>query len=83
MPRCPICETPGAYIGFSTIECRNPKCEHFVFEEAKTCGCCGGSHDSTDCPTGGLTERYDDSGGNGPPSSYSASSSGSVPPDYC
>jgi hypothetical protein len=41
MPRCPVCDSPGAYIGFNTIECRNPQCEHFVYEQAATCPCCG------------------------------------------
>jgi hypothetical protein len=41
MPRCPVCDSPGAYIGFNSIECRNPQCEHFVYEQAATCPCCG------------------------------------------
>ncbi len=41
MAQCPICNTPGAYIGFSTIECRNPDCEHFVIFEEEVCPCCG------------------------------------------
>ncbi len=30
MANCTACKTSGAYIGFSTIECRNPKCCHFA-----------------------------------------------------
>ena len=41
MTRCPDCGTPGAYLGFNTIECRNPKCVHFVIEEEAICPCCG------------------------------------------
>jgi hypothetical protein len=41
MALCPICNTPGAYIGFSSIECRNPDCEHFVIFEEEICPCCG------------------------------------------
>jgi len=41
MPICTACGTPGAYIGFSTIECRNPDCDHFKLEEKKLCPCCG------------------------------------------
>jgi hypothetical protein len=41
MDLCPVCKTPGAYIGFNTVECRNPDCEHFVIVEEKVCPCCG------------------------------------------
>ncbi|MEI6235313.1 MAG: hypothetical protein WCT04_19825 [Planctomycetota bacterium] len=41
MPNCPDCKTPGAYIGFNTIECRNPRCTHFSIEEEDICPCCG------------------------------------------
>ncbi|HYG73534.1 MAG TPA: hypothetical protein VEK08_00775 [Planctomycetota bacterium] len=41
MANCPICKTPGAYVGFSTVECRNPDCEHFCINEEKVCPCCG------------------------------------------
>ena len=41
MAQCPVCNTPGAYIGFTTIECRNPDCEHFVIFEEEVCPCCG------------------------------------------
>jgi len=41
MATCPVCNTPGAYIGFSSVECRNPDCEHFTIEEDKICPCCG------------------------------------------
>ncbi len=30
MSNCPKCGTNEAYFGFSTIECTNPKCHHFV-----------------------------------------------------
>jgi hypothetical protein len=26
--KCPLCRTPGAYIGFSEVTCRNPDCIH-------------------------------------------------------
>jgi hypothetical protein len=41
MPKCPVCKTPGAYVGFNTIECRNPRCVHFMIEEEDICPCCG------------------------------------------
>ncbi len=41
MALCPVCKTPGAYVGFSSVECRNPRCAHFVIEEEKICPCCG------------------------------------------
>ena len=41
MARCPICQTPGAYVGFSAIECRNLDCAHFVFVEERVCPRCG------------------------------------------
>ena len=41
MPNCPVCNTPGAYIGFNSIECRNPRCAHFTLEEEDICPCCG------------------------------------------
>lgn len=28
--KCPKCETPGVYYGFSAIECVNPKCAYYV-----------------------------------------------------
>jgi formylglycine-generating enzyme required for sulfatase activity len=28
--KCPTCRTEGAYIGFSTIECCNPSCSHYI-----------------------------------------------------
>lgn len=82
MTKCPKCGTPEAYIGFNSIECRNPDCEHFVLEEKKTCGCCGkDDHGVESCPST-LSEDYDDSGGNGPPSLYSAGQTSSPPPDW-
>jgi len=41
MPICPICNTPGAYIGFNTIECLNPRCVHYKVHEEEICPCCG------------------------------------------
>lgn len=41
MAKCPTCGTPGAYVGFSSIECRNSKCIHFVQNEELICPCCG------------------------------------------
>ena len=41
MADCPLCKTPGAYIGFNSVECRNPDCEHFVLFEEEVCPCCG------------------------------------------
>lgn len=41
MPNCPACNTPGAYIGFNSIECRNPRCAYFTIEEEDVCPCCG------------------------------------------
>ncbi|HEY3324730.1 MAG TPA: hypothetical protein VGP72_30035 [Planctomycetota bacterium] len=41
MSRCPACKTPGAYIGFTTVECQNPECKHFVPIEKRICPCCG------------------------------------------
>jgi len=26
---CPACNTPGAYVGFTSVECVNAECEHF------------------------------------------------------
>jgi hypothetical protein len=50
MARCPICGTPGAYIGFTTVEFRNPDCRHFVLMPEKTCPCCGGvGHEPGSC----------------------------------
>ena len=41
MPQCPVCATPGAYIGFNSVECRNTECEHFTIFEEPVCPCCG------------------------------------------
>lgn len=49
MERCPSCNTPGAYIGFNTVECHNPNCEHYVIEEEKVCPCCGRVDHLPDC----------------------------------
>ena len=43
MALCPVCHTPGAYVGFSAVECRNPDCDHFVLFEEEICPCCGKS----------------------------------------
>jgi hypothetical protein len=41
MPKCPLCNTPGAYVGFSSVECRNPKCTNYVQAMESLCPCCG------------------------------------------
>jgi hypothetical protein len=41
MAMCPVCATPGAYIGFNSVECRNPECEHFTIAVEEVCPCCG------------------------------------------
>lgn len=41
MPNCPICNTPGAYVGFSSVECRNPDCAHYEPKMEALCPCCG------------------------------------------
>jgi hypothetical protein len=41
MPNCTSCGAPGAYLGFNTVECKNPECKHFAIEIEKTCACCG------------------------------------------
>jgi hypothetical protein len=41
MAICPKCSTPGAYVGFNSVECRNPDCEDYKIEEASACACCG------------------------------------------
>ena len=28
--RCPVCGVEGAYVGFTTVECLNKACRHFV-----------------------------------------------------
>lgn len=85
MAKCPVCDTPGAYVGFNSIECRNKDCEHYKFEEKKNvCGCCGSEgHFSAECPTAQSSE-YDESG---PPPNYSGSPDGLTyssppPPDW-
>jgi len=60
MASCPICGTPGAYVGFNSIECRNKKCEHFVLQETLSCGCCGGDHFTVECPSGKASEGDSD-----------------------
>jgi hypothetical protein len=51
MAKCPKCRTDGAYVGFSSIECRNPDCEHYVIVEELICPCCGSNHKLEDCAT--------------------------------
>lgn len=48
MALCPSCHSPGAYVGFTVIECRNPECTHFkvMVEEAEACQCCAGDQQS-------------------------------------
>lgn len=41
MANCPKCAAPGAYVGFNSIECRNPDCDEYKIEEASACACCG------------------------------------------
>lgn len=41
MPACPNCNTPGAYIGFNSVECLNPRCVHYTVREEEICPCCG------------------------------------------
>lgn len=41
MARCPECDTPGAYIGWRDIECKNSKCKHFKITEEPICPCYG------------------------------------------
>jgi hypothetical protein len=54
MALCPVCHTPGAYVGFTSIECRNPDCEHFVLIEEIACPCCGQvGHAADGCPSFG------------------------------
>jgi hypothetical protein len=56
MPNCPDCQTPGAYVGFSTVECRNPDCKNFRLPEEPTCGCCG--KPESDCRMGRISKLY-------------------------
>ena len=57
MAQCPVCQTPGAYVGFSSIECRNPKCEHFVLVEEYLCPCCGKADHTPDEEWDGIPRR--------------------------
>ena len=41
MAHCPDCSTPGAYVGFNSIECLNPHCVHFKIKQEEVCPCCG------------------------------------------
>jgi hypothetical protein len=51
MSNCPVCGTPGANIGFNSIECRNPQCKHFKLDTKSVCPCCGGeAHLENECP---------------------------------
>lgn len=83
MAECPSCGGRDAYIGFSSIECPNEKCEHYKIEMKKKCACCGNEgHEVGSCPSG-LGADYDDSAGNGPPPIHSAAPpSSGPPPDY-
>jgi hypothetical protein len=74
MPNCPICDAADAYIGFSTIECKNRNCEFYNDDYASksSCGYCGSSeHRSAECPVKEEAKEDTDSS-NGPPSNYSA-----------
>ena len=77
MPKCPICGTNGAYVGFNTIECRNYDCIHFKLEtKAVTCYCCGQEgHDPSDCPEQMKSDA--DKQADGPPSMYSGNGNSS------
>ena len=74
MAQCPICKTPGAYIGFFTVECRNPDCEHFALFEEPVCPCCG--------QVGHNPEVHVLSGGDPSPSVSPADSLGTIYLDY-
>lgn len=75
MPKCPKCGTAGAYVGFSEIECRNHRCDHYKFGMKPYCTCCGGEHEADDCKTGEPEQE-------GPPSMFSADNYSSPPPDW-
>ena len=30
MSKCPVCGSEAYYVGFTTIECKNPMCKHFL-----------------------------------------------------
>jgi hypothetical protein len=62
MAQCPVCQTPGAYVGFSSVECRNPQCEHFVLVEEHVCPCCGKPDHTPEEGWDGIMRR--DSNGN-------------------
>ncbi len=53
MALCPICHTPGAYVGFTVVECRNPECTHFKpLPAAEACPSCDPT--THDCQFGGI-----------------------------
>lgn len=75
MASCPKCHTPGAYIGFNSVECRNPDCEDFVLFELDECPCCG--KPPSECtgpakqpPNESDPDKAPDAGG-GPPGNFS------------
>lgn len=39
--KCPHCNTPNAYVGFNSVECKNSRCKHFEPTEEIICPCCG------------------------------------------
>lgn len=48
MPKCPECGAARAYVGFSSVECRNPKCRHYKPQICPYCKKDG--HFEEDCP---------------------------------
>ena len=71
MAKCPECGEPDAYVGYSSVECRNKKCKHFKLDRRLICSCCGGEgHSYVECPKSlgeNLNGGSDDSGSNGNP----------------
>jgi len=91
MPNCPLCNTPGAYVGFSSVECRNPDCAHYDPKLEYLCPCCGiaGHRPEYEAVEATAADNYDPSipafsAGNGyngaafnaEPASYNADPSG-------
>ena len=74
MAECPDCKAPNAYVGFSSIECRNKNCTHFKLELKPACGCCGSfDHETPGCKR---TDDNDDSTRSQPPAGIGYSGSG-------
>jgi hypothetical protein len=32
--KCPVCKTPGAYVGLKEVECKNEHCQHYSARQA-------------------------------------------------